>query len=260
MIAAAKPVCQPTSHDRVQNVREGSAEAKPSSQLMIPTSSGPRHLKSRLLEGLSKQDSERILSAASYRRFTHNAVPTHQGDHADHLFLLVSGTARYFFITPGGKKVNLVWLSPGDIFGSASLLARPTDFIVSTEVEKNSVLLVWQRNKIRELARRYPQLLENALSTACDYLVWYVATHLSLVCHSAPRRLAHVLLSLASGLGQKTPNGIALEITNEQLANTANITLFTASRLLSEWQRRGVLLKSRGKVILRSPEHLFGSH
>jgi len=43
------------------------------------------------------------------------------------------------------------------------------------------------------------------------------------------------LSSLASGIGRKCPDGIDLEITNEQLANTANITLFTTSRLMSEW-------------------------
>jgi CRP-like cAMP-binding protein len=66
-----------------------------------------------------------------------------------------------------------------------------------------------------------------------------------------------VLVSLANGIGKKRTEGIHLEITNEQLANTANITIFTVSRLLSEWQRRGALAKSRGQIILRSPGRLF---
>jgi CRP-like cAMP-binding protein len=58
-------------------------------------------------------------------------------------------------------------------------------------------------------------------------------------------------------MGTKYPDGIHLEITNEQLANTANITLFTASRLLSEWQRSGAVVKARGRILLRHPEQLF---
>lgn len=53
--------------------------------------------------------------------------------------------------------------------------------------------------------------------------------------------------------------GIELNIRNEELANEANITVFTASRLLNEWQRQGILTKSRGKVVLRSPETLMSS-
>jgi CRP-like cAMP-binding protein len=216
-----------------------------------------RYLHARLLEGLSAQDKNVILSTASYRRFTRNYVATQQGDPADQLLLLINGSARYFFITPTGRKVYLLWLAPGEIFGAASLLTGATRFTVSTEVEKESEVLVWQRNTIRDLARRYPLLLENALSIASDYLVWYVATHLSLICHSSRRRLAHVLISLASGFGQKVAYGVSLTITNEQLANTANITHFTVSRLLSEWHREGVLVKSRGKIVLTNPERLF---
>jgi len=79
------------------------------------------------------------------------------------------------------------------------------------------------------------------------------------VCHTARQRLAHVLVSLASGIGRKGPNGIDLDITNEQLANTANVTLFTASRLMSEWQRSGAVTKTRGRVLLRHPEQLLSS-
>ena len=41
------------------------------------------------------------------------------------------------------------------------------------------------------------------------------------------------------------------------VANEANITLFTTSRLLNQWQRAGLLVKSYGKILLRSPERLL---
>jgi CRP/FNR family transcriptional regulator, nitrogen oxide reductase regulator len=211
----------------------------------------------RLLEGLSKPDQNTILAAASYRRFSCQSVVANQGEPADQLFLLIKGSARYFFITPEGRKVYLLWLVPGEIVGGASLLVKPSDFLVSTEIVRESCVLIWERKTIRSLATRYPRLLENGLTIATDYLTWYLASHLGLLCHTARQRLAHVLVSLAKGIGRKSPNGIQLDITNEQLANTANITLFTASRLLSEWQRRGAVAKSRGRVVLLCPKRLF---
>jgi CRP/FNR family transcriptional regulator, nitrogen oxide reductase regulator len=50
-----------------------------------------------------------------------------------------------------------------------------------------------------------------------------------------------------------------LQINNEELANQANVTIFTVSRLLSEWQRKGLLTKSRGKVLIRTSDELVGS-
>lgn len=211
----------------------------------------------KLLDGVSSPARDDLLAAAVLRRFSRLSIVIHQGDVADRLFLLLKGSARFFFITPEGRKVYLLWLSPGDLFGAASLLSQPTRFLVSTEVTKGSQALVWPRPAIKRFATRYPKLLENSLSVACDYLVWYLASHLSLICHSARQRLAHVLISLSEGIGQRTSTGIRLEISNEQLANTANITLFTASRLLSEWQRSGAITKRRGLVWLQHPERLF---
>lgn len=211
----------------------------------------------RLLECLSQADRHSILTTASGRTFYTDTVVTNQGDPAEQFFLLTKGSARHFFITPQGRKIYLQWLMPGEIFGGMALLPRPALFLVGTEVVKGSHVLIWQRDKIRNLTARYPRLLENGLTIASDYLTWYLASHLSLVCDNARQRLAHVLVSLANGIGRTCSEGLLLDITNEQLANTANITVFTASRLLAEWQRSNALIKRRGKILLRHPETLF---
>ena len=115
----------------------------------------------------------------------------------------------------------------------------------------------WMRDVVHSLAAVYPRLSENALSIANDFLVWFLASHLSLISKTARERLAHVLVSLADGIGQQCPGGVRIDVTNEQLANTANITVFTASRLLREFQRSGAIMKSRGNILVCNPQRLF---
>jgi len=153
--------------------------------------------------------------------------------------------------------VILLWLTPGEIFGTMALLATPSSYLVGTEPLKDSWALEWHRPVLRDLAARYPQLLENALLKTSDYLGWYLATHMALISQSARRRVARVLISLAQTIGKRVPEGIEFDATNEELANASNITPFTTSRLFSEWQRNGALVKRRGKILLRSPERLF---
>jgi len=117
--------------------------------------------------------------------------------------------------------------------------------------------LVWSRSTIRSLSERYPRLIDNALLISFDYLTFYGAAHTSLISNSAPQRLARLLANLADGIGQKVPGGVELDIRNEELANEAHISLFTASRLLNAWQREGFLVKRRGKVLLRFPDRLL---
>src|SRR5262249_53575930 len=213
--------------------------------------------KSRFLGGFSPSDLKVILAAARQRHFAANSVVASQDNPAEHLFLLTRGRARFFFNTPEGKKVILFWLTPGEIMGAAALVSIPSLYLVSTETLKDSSMLVWDRASLQSLTARYPRLLENALLLTYDYLAWYVAAHVALVSHTARQRLAGVLICLARTIGEKVADGFQFDATNEELAGAANVTAFTASRLLNEWQSNGAVVKHRGKVVLRAPERLF---
>ena len=214
------------------------------------------HLQSRFLMGLTPLAVEEILATATPKHFHADSVVANQRQPAGNLFLLTNGRARYFYITEGGRKLILHWLVPGDIFGGMALLSDPASYLVSTEMEEDGAVLVWNRSAIRRLATKYPRLLDNGLSVAMDYLALHVASHVALTCHNARQKLAETLITLASTIGRCTRAGIELDVTNEELANASNVCVFTASRLLNEWQRRGVLVKSRCKLLLCSPERL----
>ncbi len=211
----------------------------------------------RFLEGMDTSDIKTILAAGTQRRFLANSVIIKQGYTAGHLFLLLNGRARRFFLTEDGQKIILLRVPTGEMFGEAAILAGQQDYLVSTEATMVSNTLVWSRSTIRSLCERYPRLVENALLISFDYLAAYRAAHASLICDSAPQRLAQVLANLADGIGRKVPGGVELDVRNEELANEANISMYTASRLMSSWQRDGILVKLRGKVLLRSPGQLL---
>jgi CRP-like cAMP-binding protein len=231
---------------------ENAATMKPSS-FGIPT----ERVEFRFLKGLQPSEIDAILAAARHRRYAMNSVVIDQGEPADYFFLLTKGCARVFFITQQGRKVLLRWLAPGEILGGTALLPTPSTYLVSTEMVKESSVLVWRRSAIRDLVIRFPKLLDNALPFALDYLTWFLAAHTALISNTARERLAQVLLSLAPGIGQKVPGGVRLEVTNEQLANAANVTIFTTSRILSEWQKNGAVVKGRGSLLLRAPHRLL---
>jgi len=156
-----------------------------------------------LLRGLERQEIDVILAAARLRRFRASSMITHQDDPADQLFLLWKGRARYFVDTPNGKKLILIWITPGHIFGAAALAPPRSTYLASTEAVRNSIVLIWDGSTIRALSRRFPRLMINAFHTSIDYLSWYIGTHAALTSQSARERLAHVLLGYAPSIGQK---------------------------------------------------------
>lgn len=216
-----------------------------------------RNSQPRFLDGLSPAEVKVIVAAAKHQRYLANSVIANQGHSARHFFMLVSGRARFFYSTSEGRKVILRWLTPGDICGQAALLARPSEYLIGTEAVKNSSVLVWDRAAIRGFIARYPHLTDNTLLVMFDYLALYRDTHIAMAYDTADQRVAHVLANLANSIGKRMALGIEVDVRNEELANEANVTPFTVSRLVSAWQRKGILTKSRGKVLLRSPEQLL---
>jgi CRP-like cAMP-binding protein len=207
---------------------------------------------------LTEVEINSILSSAKHRYLRASSIVTNQDDPAERLFILTRGRGRHFLITDEGRKINVLWLTAGQIFGGAALIATPSRYLLSTEIVTDSCAFVWERQAVRDLILRYPKLLDNAFSiTATEYITALISAYVSLNADDAAGRIAHLLVSLANGIGKVTPSGIEMSITNEDVANYTNVTEFTVSRSLSEWERAGILTKRRGKIVLQKPERLL---
>jgi len=211
----------------------------------------------QLFTGLSAQQRKLVLHAAESRKFRANRVIIRAGDPATSLFLLTHGRAKYYRVTKKGEQVLLWWLATGDSFGIGTLLAAPLHYIGTAEAIDDCELLVWTRDKIRSLAVSNERLAQNALQTVLYYLDAYTERLIGLATGTAEQRLAGTLLQLGRRIGHAGHSGVELSIMNEDLAGLANVSAFTASRLLKEWERQGIVQKSRGKVSILSPESLL---
>jgi CRP/FNR family transcriptional regulator, nitrogen oxide reductase regulator len=216
----------------------------------------PADVKSRFLAGLEPAAVAAVLAGAKIRQIAAKQIILSGGEPAAHLFLLRKGRARYYMLTKTGDEVLLQWLLPGDVFGLGTLLKHPPNYIGSAEALSRCELLTWEHATVRKLASIYPQLAENALRIVLHYLKGYADRHVGLITKNSGQRLAGTLLNLGHRTGKVLPHGVEIEATNEQLSALSDISLFTTSRLLSGWEREGTVSKTRGRVLVHSPEAL----
>jgi CRP-like cAMP-binding protein len=214
-------------------------------------------IKSRLLEGLSPSQLDEVLAAGRSRRLFAKHVVVHAGDQASEVYLLCSGRAQYFAVSDEGEKIILHWLMPGDPFGVLAFVPEVRTHIISVEIVESGSAIVWDRVRVLALAEKFPRLSENVIGVMYKLLIRMFYIHMSLSNRSAAHRLRQAVLDLSFGIGHAGPRGVEIDITNEELAAMANVTLFTASRYLSEWQRRGAIEKKRGTILVRSRERLL---
>jgi CRP-like cAMP-binding protein len=215
------------------------------------------NFKSNFLSGLTAAELKMVLASAQRRRFSVNQVMLQAGDvPATHFYLLLTGRAKYCMITEEGQDVMLRWLNPGDVFGVGTLTPVRGPNLMNVQAVRDGTALVWDGDTIRDLAGRFPRLFQNAFTIVAGFLAEYVERNIKLANQSAQQRVAGALLQLTRQAGHPHPEGVEIDVTNDELAAMANVTGFTVSRILSAWEPQGTVTKSRGKIVVRSPEHI----
>jgi CRP/FNR family transcriptional regulator, nitrogen oxide reductase regulator len=211
----------------------------------------------RLFAGLGRDQIGVILAAGIQRKFKASELIIRAEEPATRLFLITSGYANYFVVTSTGHEVLLRRLVPGDVIGVGSFLSDPAGYLGSARTVRPSEALTWEHRTVRQLAKTYPVLVENALRKSLRYIALYAQRHIGLVSDRAAERLASALTNLGSRAGHALPRGIEVEITNEDLASLADLSFFTVSRIFKQWEHEGTVEKSRGRVLIRRPEKLL---
>ena len=70
--------------------------------------------------------------------------------------------------------------------------------------------------------------------------------------------MANALVRLAgqSGIRSDKEAGIELSFSRQDVAEMTGTTLYTVSRLLSDWERRGIIKTGREKILVLNPHEL----
>jgi CRP-like cAMP-binding protein len=212
-----------------------------------------------LCRGLTEEQSKTVFAAARHQKYKTHQVIFRTDEPATCLYLLRTGHVHFYRVAAGGRQILLRRLVPGDVFGVGALINDLECYIGTAETIDSCDVLIWDRTCIRRLSKRYPLITENALRIVFHYIGLFAKRHMALVTDSAAHRLAHVLTRLASRTGILVSEGLEIKVKNEDLASLADINLFTASRLLKNWERKGALQKNRGKVLIRCPEKLLAA-
>jgi CRP/FNR family transcriptional regulator len=224
---------------------------------MAPDGLRGRDMTGRLLAGVDAIVQRTIIAEAGRRKLRPGQVLYRMDEPAEHLYVLLEGRVHLSRPVRSGRDVLVSVLTPGDAFGLVCLLTRRACYMGTAEAMEAGEAIVWDRATVQRLAHHHPQLTANALSVALAMVAQFAARHEALIDASAPERLARALSNLGLQSGTRSADGIDIRIKNEQLAALADVSAFTASRQLQQWEREGAVKKSRGAVRIVDPDGLL---
>lgn len=179
------------------------------------------------------------------------------GEMAADLFVVAAGQVKLLRHSPGGQDVLLDILKPGDYFGSLSTLAE--DIYPDTAQAHTAVcVLRISSDKFRTLLQQHPSVALAVLDITAKRLQETREIVHRLSTDSVEQRIAAVLLKLAHKLGEISNEGILIQmpLSREDLAQMTGTTTETASRIISQMQKDGLVHTGRQWIAITSKSGL----
>jgi CRP/FNR family transcriptional regulator, nitrogen oxide reductase regulator len=212
-----------------------------------------------IFAGIGPEQLDEVLAQARSVRLPKGGAAFEQDREADSFFVLLHGNLQVVKLTPAGQQVVIRYVAPGEMFGIAVQMGRPTYPATATAVV-DSVMLVWPSTAWPGLVARCPSLAASALQTVGSRLNDAHVRVVEMSTEDVERRVAHALLRLVQQAGRKLERGVEIDfpITRQDVAEMTGTTLHTVSRILSAWEDLGLVEGGRQRIVVLDPHRLFG--
>lgn len=212
---------------------------------------------SPLFRELSAAQIGEMLRAGRPRKVARDAFLFQQGEPAAALYLLLTGRMRIQQVTPEGQQVLLRVITPGEMFGGITLLKEAL-FPASARAVEECTALGWDLDTMIQLMEQHPRLALNALGLLAARLETLQERYRELATERVERRVARTLLRLTRQTGRRVAEGVLIDfpLSREDLAEMTGATLYTVSRILSGWERQGLIESGRQRILIRRPHGL----
>lgn len=180
-----------------------------------------------------------------------------QGDQAVYLYVLTKGQVKLLQSNQTGQQVNLRTIYPWQMFGAlGAVRGTEATYPASAQALEDSSALTIEASFLKDMMQTRPYLSMDLMKLMTSYIQEMQSRYRELATERVEQRIARALLRLTSQSGQMVDEAIELSFSRQDLAEMSGTTLYTVSRVLSEWQRQGLVEAGRERVKVNNPHGL----
>ncbi len=202
---------------------------------------------------LSLEDFEEAGIRVAERRYGAKDAIFAPGDPDGHLYFVLSGTVRLYKLYGDYKEATVSLLKDGDAFGELSLREGAGQTVFAHALTDVRVAVI-RKFVLAEILKREPELAMKLFSSLFERLKQSEEVIDRLLDRELLARLGKLLQNLGDRFGES--NGFAtvldIRLTHQDLANMIASTREAVSKVMSEFQRDG-LIEMRDRKIAISP-------
>lgn len=200
---------------------------------------------------LAPEKCQAIVAAADEKEFMRRHTLFAQGGPCEQVLLVLSGCLKTTQLGPTGGEVILRLSGPGELVGALESYSK-TDSLATTRTTQRTSALVWSVEAFDRISERYPNLRRNATRLLGVRLQELEERFREISTQKVAPRLSQQLVRLSHQFRHHINGSLEFTLTREELAQLTGTTLFTVSRLLSQWEKLGIVSTRRESVTVRN--------
>lgn len=212
---------------------------------------------SEIFKDLAEQEYADVLKSGRRVIISPKNILFHQGDPAVNVVLVNRGRLKLTKLNDQGKEVILRYISTGELTAAVAVL-KNWDYPVTAEAIENTEVTLWDKPTILQLMQKYPAVTTNLLNTILERIDDLQNRYLEMCTEHVNQRIARTLLRIMRRAGTRTRSGIQIDmpLSRQNIADYAGTTLYTVSRTLSAWEKKGWIKSGREQIIITDPHSL----
>lgn len=205
---------------------------------------------------LAPGECKEVLAAAHEKEFLRRQTLFVEGAPCRQVMLVLSGCVKTTQLGHTGCEVILRLSGPGELVGALEAYSGSNNSVTARTTQATTAL-VWDAVVFEAVSDRFPVLRRNTTLLLGRRLQELEERFREISTQKVAPRLSHQLVRLSNQLRQHSKGILEISLSREELAQLTGTTLFTVSRLLSQWERLGIVSTRREAVVVRDLQALM---
>jgi CRP/FNR family transcriptional regulator, nitrogen oxide reductase regulator len=201
---------------------------------------------------LSPEDRRRLAPYVRVKQHAPGEIVFREGAPSDRFYTVVEGRVKVVKFAPHGKELILEIFGAGDPFGAVAAY-EGVPFPASAVTLTSCCVLSIARREFFMLLEKHPEIARGLLLGLTHRLLELTHKLAQLSSGGVEERIASFFLKTAERIGE--PRGghlvIPMALSRQDIADMVGTTIETAIRVMSRWNRDGIVTTGKGSFTVR---------
>jgi CRP-like cAMP-binding protein len=207
------------------------------------------------LKALNKDELIRISECKTSKTIKKGETIFEEGENVNGIFCVKDGVCKLTKLSPNGKDHIVKLVTKGELLGQRSMISDEPANLSAIALEDMQVCFI-PKNDVMGFFDKNNQFSMNVMKTICGDLKISDEHMVNMAQKSVKERLAETLIYLHENFGINIDGTLKIQLSRDELASMIGTATESCIRLLSDFNKLGLIELIGKKIILKDIQKL----